>query len=168
MTATASSRSSGSTSVCPAMISMRKSLPSSRWEVGEEDHSGFEPLHVVEPHPDGSSVAEHVDVPLPQTSGFRHTSYSSIRLLSARAYANSPLPCMNRSPSTSSFSFGIDSSRSPASRVAFHSRSPDRVLEITYFGSELTMSAHLPDWLGQYPARPSKVLRPSTSPLDLA
>src|ERR1700754_2966017 len=35
---------------------------------------------------------------------------------------------MNRSPSTSSFSFWIESSRSPASRVAFHSRSPDRVL----------------------------------------
>src|SRR5215212_7454229 len=64
MTATASSRSSGSTPVCPAMTSMRKSLPSSRREVGEEDHSGFEPLHVLEPHPDGSPVAEHVDVPL--------------------------------------------------------------------------------------------------------
>src|SRR5215203_6022549 len=62
--ATASSSSSGSTSVCPAMISMRKSLPSSRREVGEEDHSGFEPLHVLEPHPDGSPVAEHVDVAL--------------------------------------------------------------------------------------------------------
>src|SRR5918994_2987732 len=46
MTATASSRSSGSTSVCPAMIGMRKSLPSRRREVGEQDHSGVEPLHV--------------------------------------------------------------------------------------------------------------------------
>src|SRR5918995_5504382 len=64
MTATASSRSPGSTAVCPAMISMRKSLPSRRREVGEEDHSGFESLHVVELHPDGSSVAEHVDVSL--------------------------------------------------------------------------------------------------------
>src|SRR5215211_4522347 len=64
MTATASSRSSGSTSACPAMISMRKSLPSRRREVGEEDNSGFEPLHVIEPHPDGSPVAEHMDVPL--------------------------------------------------------------------------------------------------------
>src|SRR5829696_6486690 len=33
-------------------------------EVGEEDHSGVEPLHVVELHPDGSSVAEHVNVSL--------------------------------------------------------------------------------------------------------
>src|SRR5215217_4339791 len=64
MTATASSGSSGSTSVCPAMIGMRNSLPSRRREVGEEDNSGFEPLHVVEPHSDRSSVAEHVDVPL--------------------------------------------------------------------------------------------------------
>src|SRR5215204_3418175 len=64
MTATASSRSSGSTSVSPAMISMRNSLPSRRREVGEEDNSGFEPLHVLEPHPDGSPITEHVDVSL--------------------------------------------------------------------------------------------------------
>src|SRR3954453_9551747 len=37
---------------------------SRRREVGEEDHSGLEPLHVVERHPDGSPVAEHVDVSL--------------------------------------------------------------------------------------------------------
>src|ERR1700709_1879755 len=33
-------------------------------QVGEEDPSGVEPLHVLELHPDGSPVAEHVDVPL--------------------------------------------------------------------------------------------------------
>jgi hypothetical protein len=47
------------------------------------------------------------------------TVAESISPLRARAYANSPLPCMNRSPSTSSFSAGIESSRSPSSRVAF-------------------------------------------------
>jgi hypothetical protein len=56
---------------------------------------------------------------------------------------------MKRSPSTSSFSFGIESSRSPSSRVAFHSSSPDSVFDPTYFGIALTMSAHLPVWLGQ-------------------
>src|SRR3712207_2996933 len=64
MTATASSRSSGSTSPCPAMLGMRKSSPSRRREVGEEDDPGIEPLHVVELHPDGSPVPEHVDVSL--------------------------------------------------------------------------------------------------------
>ena len=44
-------------------------LPASRAQlrsgcraVGEENHSGVEPLHVVDLHPDGSPVAEHVDV----------------------------------------------------------------------------------------------------------
>src|SRR6478672_4784002 len=36
----------------------------SRREVGEEDHSGREPLDVVELHPDGSPLSEHVDVSL--------------------------------------------------------------------------------------------------------
>src|SRR4028119_1995102 len=106
--------------------------------------------------------------PGPPLFRFGYTPDSSTRPCAVRAYANSPLPCMNRSPSTSFFSFGIESSRSPASRVAFHSRSPERVLDPTYFGIGLTMSAHLPDWLGQYPASPSYVLRPSTSPPDLA
>src|SRR3954449_6913396 len=35
---------------------------SRRREVREEDHSGVEPLYVGELHPDGSPVAEHVDV----------------------------------------------------------------------------------------------------------
>jgi hypothetical protein len=56
---------------------------------------------------------------------------------------------MKRSPSTSSFSFGIESSRSPSSTVAFQSRSPDRVVDPTYLRIGLIMSAHLPDWLGQ-------------------
>src|SRR3712207_7435344 len=46
----------------------------------------------------------------------------------------------SRSPSTSFFSLGIESSRFPASRVAFHSRSAERVLDPTYFGIGLTMS----------------------------
>jgi hypothetical protein len=29
------------------------------------------------------------------------------------------------------------------------------VVDPTYFRSALTMSAHPPDWLGQYPASPS-------------
>src|SRR5918996_4163486 len=37
---------------------------SARREVGEEDDSGVKPLHVVELHPDGSPVAEHMDVSL--------------------------------------------------------------------------------------------------------
>src|SRR4051794_28685988 len=37
---------------------------SRRREVREQDHSGVEPLHVVELHPDRSPVAEHVDVSL--------------------------------------------------------------------------------------------------------
>jgi hypothetical protein len=31
-------------------------------EIGEEDHPGVEPLYVVQHHPNGSPVAEHVDV----------------------------------------------------------------------------------------------------------
>src|SRR6185312_3377591 len=77
-------------------------------------------------------------------------------------------PWTNRSPSTSSFSLGIDSSRGPSSKVPFHGSAPERVVEATYFGKPLTMSAHLPVWSGQYPASPSKVLRPSRSPPDLA
>src|SRR3954454_21280104 len=42
----------------------RHPSPSRRREVGEEDDPGVEPLHVLESHPDGSSVAEHVDVSL--------------------------------------------------------------------------------------------------------
>src|SRR4051794_38503252 len=44
-----------------------KSVIASTWgcrEVGEQDHPGVEALHVVELHPDGPSVAEHVDVSL--------------------------------------------------------------------------------------------------------
>src|SRR6476619_3211523 len=37
---------------------------SRRREVGAEDDTGVEPLHVVELHPDGPPVAEHVDVAL--------------------------------------------------------------------------------------------------------
>jgi hypothetical protein len=35
-----------------------------RREIGQEDHPGVEPLHVVELHPDGAPVTEHVDVSL--------------------------------------------------------------------------------------------------------
>ena len=38
---------------------------------------------------------------------------------------------------------------SPSSRVAFHSSSPERVFDPTYFGIALTMSAHLPVSFGQ-------------------
>src|ERR671938_669582 len=37
---------------------------SSRREIGEQDHSGVEACHVRELHPNGSPVAEHVDVSL--------------------------------------------------------------------------------------------------------
>src|ERR687895_1765450 len=48
----------------PTTAASRPQPRSRLWEVGEEDHSGVEPLHVVELHPDGSPVAEHVDVSL--------------------------------------------------------------------------------------------------------
>src|ERR1044072_5295501 len=51
---------------------------------------------------------------------------------------------MNRSPSTSSFNFGIESSGSPSSRVAFHSRSPDRVLDPTCLAWSPPACTHSP------------------------
>src|SRR3954452_24800725 len=45
--------------------SRRPDSPRRARQVGEQDHSGVEPLHVAELHPDGSAVAEHVDVSLP-------------------------------------------------------------------------------------------------------
>src|SRR3954466_14561618 len=53
--------------------SARRPTPTAAWraqprsrrrEVGEEDYARVKPLHVVELHPDGSPVAEHVDVSL--------------------------------------------------------------------------------------------------------
>src|SRR3954466_5754728 len=53
--------------------SARRPTPTAAWraqprsrrrEVGEEDYARVKPLHVVELQPDGSPVAEHVDVSL--------------------------------------------------------------------------------------------------------
>jgi hypothetical protein len=61
------------------------------------------------------------------------------------------------SPSTSSLSFGIDVSMSPSSAVEFHSSSPERVFEPTYFGNGLIHFAHGSEsgCFGQNPASPS-------------
>src|ERR1044072_4574598 len=64
--ATASARTSTRASVAGRRDGRRYSAQpwSELREVGEKDASGVEPLHVGELHPDGTSVAEHVDVSL--------------------------------------------------------------------------------------------------------
>ena len=83
-------------------------------------------LHVVELHPDGSPVSEHVwTFPSPQDEQVQVDLVLVDQALLGKRVRELPLPCMKRSPSTSSFTFGIESSSSPSSSVAFHSRSPD-------------------------------------------
>jgi hypothetical protein len=100
-------------------------------------------------------------LPVPRTVGKTIIRYSSTRSFSASVATSWALPLTRMSPSN--FSLRPATSSATLSLITvelFHSGS-SMLLETTYFGMLLNLSANSPSREGQASAKPSKVTRPS-------
>src|SRR5262245_38523435 len=109
-----------------------------------------------------AAVSPNMCLPPPRTVGNTMKRYSSTRPSSASARTSCTLPFTRMSPSNSCFSLATAPGRSSAiTLVLFHAGSCS-VVETTYFGMPLNLSANSPVREGQASAKPSYVARPSS------
>src|SRR5215216_3238854 len=110
-----------------------------------------------------SLVSPNSRLPLPSTTGKTISRSSSTRSCSRSACTSWTLPWTTMSPSGRCLSSETAFTRSSSSTVElFHSGSSS-VDDTTYFGMLLNLSANSPSRCGQASAKPSYVLRPSSS-----